>query len=84
MLVGAHGTHLSIIDEITTPARVGEDFFRIERTHRSRGAPIPGGQTEGWILWEGRASTTRSNSLMSCAGVFLETAFRCGATQPHS
>ena len=58
MVVGAHkraqGMHSAeVIDVIATPARVREDFFHIERTHRGRGAPIPGGETERWILCEG-------------------------------
>jgi adenylate cyclase len=33
--------------------RSGEDFFRMEETHRGRGAPISGGRIERWILDQG-------------------------------
>jgi hypothetical protein len=57
MLVGAHkraqGTHLTVSDVIATTRRSGEDFFRIEGTYCGRGTPIPGDQTERWILSQG-------------------------------
>ena len=57
MLVGAHkraqATHSAVSHVTTTTGGRGEDFFRIENTFRGRGAPIPGGQTERWILCEG-------------------------------
>ena len=46
-------TNSTVTDDIATTARSGEEFFRIEATHRGRGAPIPGGQVERWILGQG-------------------------------